>query len=60
MIFRTFGKWLLTDTGKKISFYTATAGSLGVVLAHFLPHTICVGQYQDLVRLYKFVAFNIF
>ncbi|EFA10319.1 transmembrane protein 177 [Tribolium castaneum] len=45
--------WLLTETGKKACYYAAGATTSVILLAHTLPQTIFLSQYEDLFHLYK-------
>ncbi|KAJ8941493.1 hypothetical protein NQ318_006179 [Aromia moschata] len=47
------GAWFLTDAGKKFCYYSAGTATLGVLCATFLPHTLLLNQYKDIIQLYK-------
>ncbi|KAJ8933534.1 hypothetical protein NQ314_013947 [Rhamnusium bicolor] len=53
MTFQKISKWFLTDTGKNFCFYAAGTVTTSVLLCNFLPHTLLLNQYKDLVHLYK-------
>ncbi|KAG5886565.1 hypothetical protein JTB14_011277 [Gonioctena quinquepunctata] len=53
MSFQKVSSWLLTDAGKKLSFYAAGTVTVGTLAAHFLPQTILLDQYKNIVQLYK-------
>lgn len=52
-LWNRLSKWLLTDAGKKLAYYTAGTTSSLVLLAHTLPHTIFLDQYEGVLHLYK-------
>ncbi|CAH0546937.1 unnamed protein product [Brassicogethes aeneus] len=50
---RKIFNWFITENGRKFSFYAAGAASTCAMLLNFLPQTILLEQYKDLVQLYK-------
>lgn len=52
-MFRTFGKWLLTENGQLFSLGIATTATVGVFSVYAIPNSICLSYYLDVVRLYK-------
>ncbi|XP_028143068.2 transmembrane protein 177 isoform X2 [Diabrotica virgifera virgifera] len=53
MFIKKVAAFMLTDTGKKVSYITAAALSSGALCASYLPHTLLLGEYKKLVQLYK-------
>jgi len=53
MSFRSFGSWLLTDTGKSFVFGCAVATSSTIACLHIVPHTFLLDKYREIVQLYK-------
>ncbi|CAG9824756.1 unnamed protein product [Phaedon cochleariae] len=53
MSFQKLAAWLLTDKGKHFSFIAAGTATTATLVATFLPHTILLEQYKNLVHLYK-------
>lgn len=51
--FTKFRSWLLTDTGKRFCYYLTGGASTAVMCGYFLPHTIFLDQYKDILHLYK-------
>lgn len=55
MVFGNLSKWWLTDVGKKWAFYTASATSTGIVLAHIIPQTFLLDQYKKIIQYYRYM-----
>lgn len=55
MVFGKLSAWLLTNAGKKAAFYAASATSTGLMLAHFIPQTFLLDQYQKIIQYYRYV-----
>lgn len=53
MSIRKFTNWFITDAGKEFSYFAAGTICTGVIVGTFLPHTIFLEQYQDIIRLYE-------
>ncbi|XP_018575031.1 transmembrane protein 177, partial [Anoplophora glabripennis] len=53
MSIQKIANWFLTDAGKKCCFYGSGAISTCVLFANFLPHTLLLDQYKEIVHLYK-------
>ncbi|XP_072397557.1 transmembrane protein 177 [Diabrotica undecimpunctata] len=53
MNIKKIAAFMLTDTGKKVSYITAAVFSSGALCASYLPHTLLLGEYKKLVQLYK-------
>lgn len=47
-----FLEYFVTPAGRRLSFYLAGAGTLGIVSANYLPHTIFVEDYRDIIQHY--------
>lgn len=47
-----FFEYFVTPSGRKLSFYLAGAGALGLACANYLPHTVYVNYYRDFVQHY--------
>lgn len=54
MVFGRFSMWLLTDAGKKWAFYAAGATSSGIMIAHIVPNTFLIDQYQKIIQYYRY------
>ncbi|KAJ8915774.1 hypothetical protein NQ315_004586 [Exocentrus adspersus] len=50
---RRLMNWFLTESGKKVCYYGALTATACVISANFLPHTVFVDQYKDVVQLYR-------
>ncbi|KAJ3643739.1 hypothetical protein Zmor_026431 [Zophobas morio] len=50
---KKLSSWLITDAGRKFSYYAAGTGSTGILLAHVLPQTLLLDQYVEVFHLYK-------
>lgn len=48
----TFLDYFVTPSGRKLSFYLAGAGALGLAGINYLPHTLCVEYYRDFIQHY--------
>lgn len=45
--------WLLTETGKKVVYWSATASCLGAVALKALPNTLLLDEYKKLFQFYR-------
>lgn len=58
MTTQKIANWFLTDVGKKFCYYGTATVSTCVLLANFLPHTLLLDQYKDIVHLYKYEFYD--
>ncbi|XP_022911619.2 transmembrane protein 177 [Onthophagus taurus] len=48
-----FGKFLLTDSGRSFCMYTTLTLGTGVFCINYLPNTIFLNKYKEIVQLYN-------
>lgn len=45
--------WLLTETGKKVVYYAATASCVGAIGFKIIPNTLLIEHYKKLFQFYR-------
>ncbi|CAG9861829.1 unnamed protein product [Phyllotreta striolata] len=53
MSLQRLSKWLVSDNGKKACYYLAGGLTTSTVFAHFLPQTLLLHKYKEIVQLYQ-------
>jgi len=53
MSFKRLSSWFISEAGRKFSFYVVGGTGVGVFVVQFVPQTLLIDKYRDIVQLYR-------